>query len=180
MPPMLFPHICVLGSVHPFYSFQLQNQSPCEASTRRGFHSSQKLVFPTLDVPFPHPLKFPPESSGFSRVRLERRAQGGTGGPLKTHHAPRSFVLRACSAIQSCPTLCDPMDCSPPGSSVHGVLQARIGEKVAIPPPGDLPNPGIEPSFLCFLHWQAGSLPLAPAGKPKAVYITSYQLSCCF
>ena len=34
--------------------------------------------------------------------------------------------------IQSCPTLCDPMDCSPPGSSVHGISQARILEWVAI------------------------------------------------
>ena len=34
---------------------------------------------------------------------------------------------------QSCPTLCDPMDCSPPSSSVHGILQARILEWVAIP-----------------------------------------------
>ena len=34
---------------------------------------------------------------------------------------------------QSCPTLCDPMDCSPPGSSVHGILQARKLEWVAIP-----------------------------------------------
>ena len=46
---------------------------------------------------------------------------------------------------QSCPTLCDPMDCSQPGSSVHGILQARILEWVAIPSPGDLPNPGIKP-----------------------------------
>ena len=30
---------------------------------------------------------------------------------------------------QSCPTLCDPVDCSPPGSSVHGILQARILER---------------------------------------------------
>ena len=36
-------------------------------------------------------------------------------------------------AAQSCPTLCDPVDCSPPGSSVHGILQARILEWVAIP-----------------------------------------------
>ena len=35
--------------------------------------------------------------------------------------------------VQSCPTLCDPMDCSPPGSSVHGTLQARILKWVAIP-----------------------------------------------
>ena len=37
-----------------------------------------------------------------------------------------------CLVTQSCPTLCDPVDCSPPGSSVHGFLQARILEWVAI------------------------------------------------
>ena len=35
--------------------------------------------------------------------------------------------------LQKCPTLCDLMDCSPPGSSVHGILQARILEWVAMP-----------------------------------------------
>ena len=40
---------------------------------------------------------------------------------------------------QSCPTLCDPMDCT-----VRGILQARILEWIAFPSPGDLPNPGIE------------------------------------
>ena len=35
--------------------------------------------------------------------------------------------------VQSCPTLCNPIDCSPPGSSVHGILQARILEWIAIP-----------------------------------------------
>ena len=44
----------------------------------------------------------------------------------------------------SCLTLCDPVDCSPPGSSVHGILQARIQEWVAIPSPGGPPDPGIE------------------------------------
>ena len=39
---------------------------------------------------------------------------------------------------QSCPTLCDPRDCSPPGSSVRGILQAGMLEWVAIPSPGDL------------------------------------------
>ena len=34
--------------------------------------------------------------------------------------------LRACMHAQPCPTLCNPMDCSPPGSSVHGISQARI------------------------------------------------------
>ena len=51
-------------------------------------------------------------------------------------------------SLQSCLTLCNPMDCSQPGSSVLGISQARILEWVAvpfsIPSPGDLPDPGIE------------------------------------
>ena len=48
-------------------------------------------------------------------------------------------------SLQSCPTLCDPRGCSPPGSSVHGIpRQARILGWMACPPPGLLPDPGIE------------------------------------
>ena len=43
-------------------------------------------------------------------------------------------------SLQSCPTLCDPLDCSLPGSSVQGILQARILEGVAIPFSGQLPK----------------------------------------
>ena len=64
---------------------------------------------------------------------------------------------------QSCLTLCNPVDCSPPGSSVLGILQARILERVAIPSPGDLPNPGIKPRSPAL---QADSLPAEPLGKP--------------
>ena len=46
---------------------------------------------------------------------------------------------------QSCPALCNPMDCSLSGSSVHGILQAGIQEWVPIPFSGDLPNLGIKP-----------------------------------
>ena len=49
---------------------------------------------------------------------------------------------------KSCLTLCDPVDCSPPGFSIHGISQARILEWIASSfwdLPGDLPNPGIEP-----------------------------------
>ena len=58
----------------------------------------------------------------------------------------KSTVSCACCAKlpQSCPTLCDPMDCSPPGSSVHWISQARILEWVAISFSGDLPDAGIE------------------------------------
>ena len=62
-----------------------------------------------------------------------------------------SFVLYSSSqplvhaqSLQKCLTLCAAMDSSPPGSSVHGILQARI--LLPCPPPGDLPDPVIEPS----------------------------------
>ena len=56
------------------------------------------------------------------------------------------------------------MNCNQPGSSDHGILQARVLELIAMPPsPGDLPNPGIEPGSSAL---QLGSLPLAPPGKP--------------
>ena len=65
---------------------------------------------------------------------------------------------------QSCPTLCDRVDCSPPGSSVHGILQARILEWVAIASPRDLPDPGVKPGSPAL---QVDSLPSEPPGKSK-------------
>ena len=69
-----------------------------------------------------------------------------------------------CLVTQLCRTLCDPMDCSLPGSSIHGILQARILEWVAMPSSGNFPRDRIRVS--CLLHWQEGSLPLALPGKP--------------
>ena len=68
-------------------------------------------------------------------------------------------------SLQSCPALCDPMDCSPPGSSVHGILQARIlewGGHALLE--GIFPSQGPNPPTLCLQHWRMGSLPLAPPG----------------
>ena len=72
-------------------------------------------------------------------------------------------------SLQSCLTLCNPMDCSPPGSSVHGIPQQEYRSGLPCLPPGNLPKPGIKPSSLSLLHWQVGSLPLAPPGKPHGV-----------
>ena len=55
----------------------------------------------------------------------------------------------ACSCLVASvvwPTPCDLMDCSPPGSSVHGITPARILEWVAMPSSRDLPHPGVEPA----------------------------------
>ena len=69
------------------------------------------------------------------------------------------------SVTQSCPTLCDPMDYSLLGSSLHKIPQARILEWVAFPSPGDLPNPGIEPESPMFPALQVDSLPSEPPEK---------------
>ena len=69
-----------------------------------------------------------------SWTRLKRLS---TAQPFVTSYIMYVCVCtRACvcvRSLQSCPTLCDPMDYSPPGSSVHGILQARILEWVAMP-----------------------------------------------
>ena len=54
------------------------------------------------------------------------------------------------------------MDCILPGSSVHGILEARMLEWVPFPAPGDLPNLGLNTRLLHLLRRQAASLPLAP------------------
>ena len=64
------------------------------------------------------------------------------------------------------------MDCSPPGSSVHGILQARIVEWVAIPFPRDLPDPGIKAGSPAL---QADSLPPEPAGEKHANLFEFYM-----
>ena len=69
-------------------------------------------------------------------------------------------------SLQSCPTLYDPMDCSPAGSSVCGILQARILEWFAMPSSRESFRNRDQLCLLCLLHWEVCSLPLAPSGKP--------------
>ena len=64
---------------------------------------------------------------------------------------------------QSCLTLCDPKNCSPPVSSVHGISPSRILEWEPLPSPGDLPNEGIKPRSPAL---QVGSLEAEPSGSP--------------
>ena len=69
-----------------------------------------------------------------------------------------------CLVAQSCPTLCDLMDYTPPGSSVLGILQARILKWVTMPSSWDLPNPASEPRSPVL---QVDSFPSESPGKPK-------------
>ena len=67
-----------------------------------------------------------------------------------------------CEVAQSCPTLWDSKDCSLPGSSLHGILQARVLGGLPFPSPGDLPDPGIKPGSPAL---QADTLPSEPPDK---------------
>ena len=73
-------------------------------------------------------------------------------------------VLSRFSHVQ----LCNPMDCSLPGSSIHGILQVRTLEWVAMPSSRGFSQPRDWTcvSYVYCIDWQAGSLPLAPPGKP--------------
>ena len=61
---------------------------------------------------------------------------------------------------QSCPALCHPIDCSQPGSSVHGIFAEGYWNGLSFPSPGDLPDSGIEPGSATL---QADSLPSEPS-----------------
>ena len=69
---------------------------------------------------------------------------------------------------QSCPTLCNCMDRSPPGSSVHGDSPGKnTGAGCYALFQGIFPTQGSNLHLLCLLHWQGGSLPLVPLGSPS-------------
>ena len=70
--------------------------------------------------------------------------------------------------------LCDPMDCSPPGSFAPGISQARILKWVAISSRRSFPTQGLNP---CLLLWQADSLPLNHLGSPKDALLGGYSFT---
>ena len=77
------------------------------------------------------------------------------------------YIPYSANYFHSCLTLCDPTDYSPPGSSVHGILQARILEWIAILVlQGVFLIQGLNLCLLYLLHWRAGSSSLVPPGKP--------------
>ena len=101
------------------------------------------------------PSKELPGLISFGMDWLDLLAVHGTLKSLLQHHSSKASILRRSTfftvqlshpcmttgktialteseVAQLCPTLCNPMDCSPPGSSVHGIFQARILEWVAI------------------------------------------------
>ena len=87
-----------------------------------------------------------------------------------------SCVCVCTKSLQSGLTLCDPMDCSLPGFSVHGILQARVLEWVPLPSSWGSSQSRDWTRVSCLLHWQAGSLPLPPPGKLVCFHVTWQML----
>ena len=123
--------------------------------------------------------------SGPKRDRSERRSIQGNGerGPGQTLKGERRpthvHALLYCTGAhlvtQSCPTFCDPLDCSLPGSSVHGILQAKnTGVGCHFLLQGIFPTQG---SNLGLLPWPAGSLLSEPPGKPQPLFIKCLKCS---
>ena len=101
-----------------------------DAQKKRKF----KVSFPPCAI-FPEATLIP--------LKYHERKQNTENIPEKQLFQDKVKVKVA----QWCPTLCNPMDCILPGSSVHGLLQARTPEWVATDSPGGLPNPAIKPRF---------------------------------
>ena len=74
--------------------------------------------------------------------------------------------MHCAKSLQSCPTLCNPMDCSLLGSSVWRIPGKNTGVDSHALLQAIFPTQGSNLRLLCILRWQAGSLPLAPPGKP--------------
>ena len=81
--------------------------------------------------------------------------------PFMLKQCQTELLAFCCSVAELCLTLCEPMDCSTPGSSVHKISQARYWSGLPFPPPEVLPSPGTKPMGTCLLHWWADALPLS-------------------
>ena len=78
-----------------------------------------------------------------------------------------------CSVTQLCPTVCDPMDGSPSGSSVHGILQARILEWVAISSSRGSSQPRDQTCISCVSCIAGGFFTTEPEGKLSMMFVKS-------
>ena len=143
---------------------------------------------PSGTVPIPTPLHCLSLNFFLKRQNAAFASIWGLDIPGSSHHFLHSFLMSSyplrlikqnrfthnlwftldcvhAKSLQSCLTFCSSVECSPPGSSVHGILQARILEWVAMPS-----SRGSSPSrdrtrISCLLCWHAGYLSLALPGK---------------
>ena len=127
-------------------------------------HAHRTLLrTPQVGISFPTPGCRSSEWAGacLESSRRERQCQDRPPGALKVRHQPTSLRSQSLSHVR----LCELLDGSKPGSSVHGIFQARILECVAISSSRDLPDPVMEPISPVSPAWQMDSSPAEPSGK---------------
>ena len=103
------------------------------------------------------------------------RRRHSTLRPNGSVRAACLLCTRVCVRAQSQPTLCDPTECSPPGSSGHGISRQEHWSGLPFPPPGDLPDPGIK---LTSPRLQGDSLPRSHLGSLSADKAQMQRLAC--
>ena len=146
--------MCLLGT-----PWTVAYQAPLSVEfSRQGYRGG---------LPFSAPRDLPnPE------MELRSLTSPALAGGFFTTSATWEAYTVLCFVAQSCPTLCNPVDCSPSGSSVHGDTPGK-NTRVSCPPPGDLPNPRIESRSLAL---QVDFLLSEPPGKPKNTAVGSLSL----
>ena len=137
--------------------------------TTKDADSSRSAEQHRYQVPehLPHPERKPCLRVTFITSFTTAKRTGGRGRVNTSCQ-----ISCGCLVAKSGPTLCDPMDCSLPDSSVRGIFQARILEWLPFPSPGVLPDPAIEPTSPA----SAGrSCTAEPPEKPSAAAAKSLQ-----
>ena len=148
--------VCVCPVTQSCLTLQSHGLLSHQASLSMGFPRQEHWS----ELSFPTPGNLP--NPGIEPMALVSPALAGR---FFTTAPPGKMLV-----TQSCPTLCDPMGCSPPSSSVHGILQARLLEWLSFSSKGALPNSGIKPRSPTF---QADSLQSEPPEKPQKCRHTS-------
>jgi len=125
------------------------------------------LSFFTLSFESQETQSYVPESASTLQIGLWLLL----ASPCPSLPAPHPGCTRFDYSVVLAHVFRSPIDCSLPGSSVHGILQSRILEWVAMPPlQGIFPTQGSNLHIWCLLHWQVGSLPLASPGKSRSPF----------
>ena len=104
------------------------------------------------------------------KTMFSKKSVAFPGWVLTGHEESFCFLLSTRSVTHLCPTLCDPMDCSQPGSSVHRISQARILELVAIFFSRGSFWPGIEPVSLLSPTLADGFFTTVHLGSPLFLF----------